>query len=197
MVSLTNAWYQSTFGPVLVTWSPTYPNKLLDSMVYSTSWIQAPPLSQWGLDLSNCFIGTICNDWDNDGVLNANDPDQDNDGSGNMFEPLLNPPIDPLNPWDFYSVPVPALYAAPNPTTDFKDNGVSYGDAQAVESYFQHGAKTGTLLYEQDLNQNGIKDGWEYDRSVVGPGRSGPPDGIVAATDAQLAFAQANDNYHC
>lgn len=181
---------------ILMTWG-LGPDYTYHSFVVPDSFIDAPPYHQWGFDLSNCFIGTICNDWDGDGVRNSSDADNDNDGCGNTLEPLLNPSIDPLNPWDFYSVPVPALYAAPNPTTDFKDSGVSYGDAQAVEGYFQHGAKTGTALYEQDLNQNGIKDGWEYDRSVVGSGRSGPPDGIVAATDAQLAFAQANDNYHC
>ena len=79
----------------------------------------------------------------------------------------------------------------------FKDSTVAVGDAQAVYAYFKQGAKTGTTIYEQDLNRNGIKDGIEYDRSVVGPGHSGPPNGTITATDAQLAFAQFKNGYHC
>jgi hypothetical protein len=112
-------------------------------------------------------------------------------------EPLLVPPTDPTNPWDFYSVPVPALFAAPNPLVVFKDSAVTAGDAQAVFAYFKAGAKTGKPVYEQDLNNNGVKDGVEYDRSVVGPAKSGPPDGTVTAKDAQLAFAQFKLGYHC
>ena len=74
---------------------------------------------------------------------------------------------------------------------------VAAADAQAVFAYFKGGAQTGTALYEQDLNQNGINDGVEYDRSVVGPAQSGPPDGVVAAADAQLAFAQFKRVYVC
>jgi hypothetical protein len=113
------------------------------------------------------------------------------------MEPLLVPPTDPLDPWDFYSVPVPALFAAANPLIDFKDSAVGAGDAQAVFGYFKLAAKAGTAEYEQDLNGNGVKDGIEYDRSVAGAGMSGPPDGVVGASDAQLAFAQFKLGYHC
>jgi hypothetical protein len=47
------------------------------------------------------------------------------------------------------------------------------------------------------LSASGTKDGIEYDRSVVGPGHSGSPDGTIAASDAQLAFAQFKLAYHC
>jgi len=77
------------------------------------------------------------------------------------------------------------------------DATVSASDAQAVFAYFKIAAKTGSLEYEQDLNANGVKDGFEYDRSYLGPGQTGAPDGIVSASDAQLAFAQFKMAYHC
>ena len=123
--------------------------------------------------------------------------DTDGDGCPDVKEPLLDPATDPENPWDFFSVPVPALFAAPNPLVVYKDKAVGAGDAQAVFAYFKKAAKTGSTEYEQDLNDNGIKDGMEYDRSVLGPGMSGPPDGVVAASDAQLAFAQFKLGYSC
>ena len=49
--------------------------------------------------------------------------DTDGDGCGDGKEVTKYPTrLDPNNTWDFYSVPVPALFAALNPTTDFKDN---------------------------------------------------------------------------
>ncbi len=104
----------------------------------------------------------------------------------------------PTDPWDFYNVPVPALFSAPDPTVVFKDGAIGAGDAQAVFAYFKKAAKSGSTEYEQDLNENGIRDGLEYDRSVAGgPGQSGAPDGVVSASDAQLAFAQFKRGYHC
>ncbi len=125
--------------------------------------------------------------------------DTDGDGCPDVKEPLLAPPTNPNNAWDFYSVPVPALFAAPSPSTDFHDNIVGAGDPQAVFGYFKKGAKTGSPDYEADLNGNGIKDGIEYDRSVIvgSPGASGPPDGVVSAADAQIAFAQFKFGYKC
>jgi len=123
--------------------------------------------------------------------------DTDGDGCADVKEPLLVPPTDPNNPWDFFSVPVPALFAAPNPLIVFRDSQVGASDAQAVFAYFKQGAKTGKPVYDQDLNGNGTADGIEYDRSVVGPGQSGAPDGVVSATDAQLAFAQFKRAYKC
>ncbi len=123
--------------------------------------------------------------------------DRDGDGCSNVDETLLRQPTNPYNPWDFYSVPVPALFAAPSPTTDFKDHVVGAADAQSVFGYYKKGAKTGTTVYEQDLNRNGIADGIEYDRSFVGPAMSGPPQGQVSAQAAQIAFAQYKQGYRC
>ncbi|TAK66645.1 MAG: hypothetical protein EPO22_03645 [Dehalococcoidia bacterium] len=123
--------------------------------------------------------------------------DTDGDGCPDVKEPQLVPPTDPNNPWDFYSVPVPALFAAPNPLIVFRDATVSAADAQAIFGYFTKAAKSGSTEYEQDLNANGIKDGLEYDRSVAAPGASGPPNGVISAADAQLAFAQFTFGYKC
>jgi acyl-homoserine lactone acylase PvdQ len=125
------------------------------------------------------------------------DPDTDNDGCRDTEELQLVPPTDLHDPWDFYSVPVPSLLSAANPATVFRDNVISALDAQAVFAYFKVSAHTGTTAYEQDLNANGIKDGVEYDRSVASPGVSGPPDGSVSASDAQLAFSQFKRLYKC
>jgi hypothetical protein len=123
-------------------------------------------------------------------------PDTDSDGCGDGKEITLG--LNPTDAWDFYSVPVPALYAAATPGSDFRDNTVSASDAQAVFGYFKKGAKTGTAEYDEDLNNNGVDDGIEYDRTVEGTGgQSGPPDGIISASDAQLAFAQFKKGYHC
>jgi hypothetical protein len=122
-------------------------------------------------------------------------PDTDGDGCSDPMEPLLG--LDYTNPWDFYSVPVPAMIAAVDPTLAFADSAVSASDAQAVFAYFKAGSRTGEASYEQDLNLNGVKDGIEYDRSVAGSGKSGPPDGVIGASDAQLAFAQFKAAYHC
>lgn len=115
--------------------------------------------------------------------------------------------LDSTSPWDFYSVPVPALPAAPIVTLPsgarirnaFRDNVVSTGDAQAVFNYFKLNAKANTAIYEQDLNGNGVKDGWEYDRSITGPGvtQAGPPDGAIGSADAQKAFAQFKAGLKC
>ena len=143
-------------------------------------------------------------DADVDGLTNGQeylmgtDPcsaDTDGDGCGDAREAAFA--LNATDPWDFFSVPVPALFAAANPLIVFKDSIVSASDAQAVFAYFKKAAHTGSLEYEQDLNANGVKDGIEYDRSVAGPGHSGPPDGIVSASDAQLAFAQFKLHYDC
>ncbi|TAK54747.1 MAG: hypothetical protein EPO22_15180 [Dehalococcoidia bacterium] len=121
--------------------------------------------------------------------------DADDDGCADAGEDRLG--LDPLNKWDFYSVPVPALFATPGQHLVFRDNIVGASDAQAVFAYFMKGAKAGSAEYEQDLNGNGIKDGLEYDRSFAGPARSGTADGVIAASDAQLAFAQFTLGYKC
>lgn len=101
----------------------------------------------------------------------------------------------PSDPWrDLYSVPVPSLLAQPQA---HRDNVVTPSDAQAIFAYFALGASTGDSIYEQDLNGNQAKDGWEYDRVVLGSGILGPPDGLISAQDAQAAFAQWKKGTAC
>jgi hypothetical protein len=121
--------------------------------------------------------------------------DSDGDGCGDAAELALG--LNPFDPWDFYNVPVPALFSAADPTLVVIDHAVSGSDAQAVFAYFKAGAKVGTTVYDQDLDTNGVADGRQYDRSYLAPGQSGPPDGIVSASDAQLVFAQFKLGYHC
>jgi hypothetical protein len=101
--------------------------------------------------------------------------------------------FDNANPWDFYTVPVPALKSAPDPGGVFRDNRILPADAQAVFGYASDPAANGVgkPWYEADLNGNGVKDGWEYDRSLVGAGPPSAPDGIIGAAEAQKAFAMA------
>ena len=124
-------------------------------------------------------------------------PDTDADACGDAKELVLVPPTSPVNRWDFYSVPVPALIAAPNPLGRVADHAVGPADAQAVFAYFKAGAHLGVTAYEQDLNGNGIKDGVEYDRTNLGGFASGPPDGVVSAAEAQAAFGQFKARYSC
>ncbi len=121
--------------------------------------------------------------------------DTDGDGCSDPKEPLLG--LNYTNPWDFYSVPVPALIAAPDPTLVFADANVAAADAQAVFAYYKAGARVGKPVYDQDLNLNGVPDGQEYDRTVLGPGHTGPADGTVGAAEAQAAFAQYKLAFHC
>lgn len=145
-------------------------------------------------------------DADGDFAGAACDPDDtvvdfDSDGCADGEEFTLSPPLDPTNPWDFYSVPVPALFAAPNPGLVLRDAVVGPADAQAVFAYSKHAQANaqGDPLYEADLNQNGARDGWEYDRMSLGPSPAqvGAPDGNITAQDAQKAFAQAKRGYNC
>ena len=109
-------------------------------------------------------------------------------------------PLSASSPWDFYSVPVPALFAAPDPTTVFRDNVIAGADAQAVFGYFKRAAKTGSTEYEQDLNLNGVKDGLEYDRRINPANPLGPtlgPDGIIGAAEAQKVFAEFKAGLKC
>ena len=108
----------------------------------------------------------------------------------------------PLNPYDFYDVPVPAL--TPSNTTGVKDHIVSIADVISVVDYIGASATAPTqmnsmgLMYGSDLNGNLMLDGAEYDRSPsVTPGQpwaSGPPSGAVTIADALIALQQVGDN---
>ncbi len=152
----------------------------------------------------NCPLVANPDQVDADGDLAgaACDPDDsvvdfDDDGCADGDELRLG--LDPANTWDFYSVPVPALFAAPNPEATFRDHRVTAADAQAVLAYSKRSdaRAMGMLYYEADLNLNATKDGWEYDRSIAGNSPPGAPDGVITAQDAQKAFAQAKAGLTC
>jgi hypothetical protein len=151
----------------------------------------------WGENIG--WVSFNCSNDSSCGTVNyfvqTGAPDSDGDGCRDAKEPTLS--LDMWNPWDFYSVPIPALFAAPDPTTDFRDDKVAASDAQAVFAYFKAFAKAGTTVYDQDLDLNGVADGIQYDRTVLGPGQSGPPDGAIGAQDAQLALAQFKLFFKC
>ncbi len=106
--------------------------------------------------------------------------DSDGDGCADMREQDLG--TDPMNPWDFYSVPAPALRRNPSGTAD---NGIgSTTDVPALLAY--SGFHAGLLDYDLDYDNNGVADGFQYDRSrVMTPGGTwglGPPDGAITVT---------------
>jgi len=107
-------------------------------------------------------------------------------------------PLSGTNPWDFYGVPSTALFKAPNPLTVFRASGsLSGAGAQAIFAYYKAGGNLGTVLYDQDLNQNNVMDGVEYDRKVSGGGPTLGPDGVIGAGEAQKAFAEFKAGLSC
>jgi hypothetical protein len=195
MAAYTNDHQALTGQDIFATWS-LGPDYWWLNFVRASGVINGPPGFDFGYSLSICYAnGSPCDDWDGDGIPNSIDGDSDGDECADIDEPQFG--LNVLDPWDFYSVPVPALFAAPNPVGLQADNTVSASDAQAVFAYFKAGARAGTQDYDQDLNRNGVPDGWEYDRSYLGSAQSGPPDGVVSAQDAQIADGQFHLNYHC
>jgi hypothetical protein len=142
------------------------------------------------------------------GVMADYNSDSDTDGCADGKEVGPNPALggerDPLDKWDFYDVPVPAIYTvcsspgvcSPVPTRDKVAGGITT-DVQALLKY--SGAKnTGSdPRYNVDLDGNTVEDGLEYDRTTSAhPGqlwRSGPPDGTAGGitTDVQAMLKQA------
>ena len=71
--------------------------------------------------------------------------DADGDGCGSTSETALG--LDPANPWDFFSVPVPALIHAIKPAMVLRDRMVAASDAQAIFAYFKANARAGMPIY--------------------------------------------------
>ena len=73
----------------------------------------------------------------------------------------------PLNPWDFADVPVPAL-----PAAGVRNGAVTLGDVGAALAWVgrvNNGPPDGSGHdYDDDNNANGVEDGAEYDRSPAG-----------------------------
>jgi len=151
-------------------------------------------------------------DGDGDGMGDACDPciddaDCDDDGCADGEEagpaPTLGGTRDPLNPYDFYDVPVPTAFDGGTP--DDRDQAVNViNDVLAVLEYSgtsDAGAcnsgpdgipgNADDRCYNQDENGAGLDDGLLYDRSV-GPAWSDAPDGVITIIeDVLLVLAQS------
>lgn len=101
----------------------------------------------------------------------------------------------PLDAYDFYDVPSPALRLGY--TGQARDHGIGIGtDVLAVLSYA--GMNSNSADYTADRDGDGVPDGAEYDRSVSNTAgqawRSGAPDGgIGLGTDVLAMLAQVGD----
>jgi hypothetical protein len=140
------------------------------------------------------------------GPGDACDPDDDNDGANDLNELGSNElrcgDRDPLDPWDVFDVPTPALM--PAETSGTRNRFIDIGDVLATLVYIGTWSGSPTrpnlsgVIYGSDLNVNGISDGVEYDRSassdVLKPWQSGPPDGTVSIGDALTMLAQVRHN---
>lgn len=133
--------------------------------------------------------------------------DSDGDGCADSEELGTNPALggmrDPLNPYDFYDVPVPTAFNGGTPAdrdkavTIVKDllavleySGTSDGGPCNVGPDHTPGTAD-DRCYNQDKNGDGEDDGLLYDRSVS-PTWSDAPDGAVTAiVDALLVLEQS------
>ncbi len=150
-------------------------------------------------------------DTDGDGISDGDEvkilgtnplvPDTDGDGCSEGEELGPNPDLggtrNPLNPYDFYDVPVPTLHVGG--TMADRDKAVSVlNDVLAVLEYSgtsENGPPNAIGRdYDFDIDGNTVKDGLAYDRSA-GPVWSDTPDGAISIlVDALLVLAQTGDS---
>jgi Zn-dependent metalloprotease len=132
------------------------------------------------------------------------DPSTDTDGDGCAdveelgLDPLHGGDRDPLSPWDFYDVPVPAgpdLGADGKPIltpASVRNKAVTLADVGVVLAYV--GRTDSNPAYTQDNNADGIADGQQLDRTSSTdpskPWQSGPPNGAISLFDVGVALAQ-------
>lgn len=189
----------SVWGEPVYRWDGPLTADGIPARVYS----QVPPGPEY-VRGPIAFYAPCLSDTDGDGMndcraaMREYDPegvDSDGDGCSDGSERMLG--TDPLNPWDFYSVPTPALFAAPEPADVHRDGLVTVIDAQVVRAYSARGIRAGVALYDGDRNLNGRADGLEYDRSVYPDATLGGPDGVISSREVQRVFAQARTLAPC
>jgi hypothetical protein len=127
----------------------------------------------------------------------ACDGNDDNNGCSDAREPTMAPARDAANPWDFADMWVPALPAS-GPATGNRNGAVSLADASAALVWVGTPNNGGTNIYlrdyDADVNENGIEDGAEYDRTPGSTsGVSGPPNGAVSLADVSAILVQVGD----
>jgi hypothetical protein len=126
--------------------------------------------------------------------------DTDGDGCRDGQEAAMG--FDPLDPYDFYDVPVPAN-ADPTPNGS-KNRLINVGDTLALLRYvgtFDGDGGTPNangVSYDSDKMGPGTKAGLDYDRSASPapnpPWGAGPPDGAVSINDVLVLVAQVGLN---
>lgn len=149
--------------------------------------------------------GAVAGDCDNDGTPDSSDStplgaitvtDSDGDKCSNASELARSPKTgDPYDPFDFYSVPVPALLlGAPSQA----DGGIGVTtDVTALLKY--SGKGIGNADYDKDVDKNGVPDGFQYDRSAgskYGGSWPGAPDGAIGVT-TDLTAMLAQSGFTC
>ncbi len=128
-------------------------------------------------------------------------PDFDGDGCSDCEEPAMD--LDPLNAWDFYDVPVPAI-ADPSPNGP-RNKVVDIGDVLGVLFYVfadegappnPNGVSYDTVKGSCDLDgdTSADKEGLCYDRSAGTqpnpPWDAGQPNGVIDIADVLAVLAQ-------
>jgi hypothetical protein len=96
--------------------------------------------------------------------------------------------------YDFYDVPTPSMKGVtPGTYTGGYSGSVTISDVLSVNNY--NPCSVGQACYEADVNQNGIRDGIEYDRAPSQgpnpPNDVGPPSGAIGISDVLAANAQS------
>ena len=151
-----------------------------------------PPAPHWiydGVGPEGATTGGDACDINDDNDLSCTDAEE---LGGNIN---LGGMRNPLNPWDFADVPVPALTTANS--TGTRNGVVLLSDALAAFYYvgtFNNGPPNANGVdNDTDLNANGVEDGAEYDRTSAGP-ISGPPNGAITGADALVVVNQVGDD---
>ncbi len=140
---------------------------------------------------------------DREGTAPPPPPDSDGDGCPDARElgsdHRTGGQRDPSNPWDFFDVPTPALL--PSNTTGTRSKAITIGDAIAILAYIGTSASQPNSVnangatYGSDLDNNGVQDGREYDRSMgAAAWAPGAPSGAVSISDAILELNGVGDN---
>ena len=123
------------------------------------------------------------------------DADGCKDGAEKLREdPTLGGTRDPLNPYDFYDVPVPTAFDGG--TLDDRDGAVSIvDDVLAVLEYSGTSdggpANAAGRQYNQDNNGDTLDDGLLYDRSVGATWSDAPDAAVSIIVDALLVLDQS------
>jgi len=127
---------------------------------------------------------------------NANgSPDSDNDGCSNREEYASG--RNGLWPYDFIDIPGPAtqtgtdgkLYFRPSAT---RSKSIALADASVALAYVgRTSVNAGAAYYNGDWNNDGIRDGYQIDRTAAGGGYlANPPNNAITLADVSVILGQ-------